>query len=734
MFKPILYYLTLTATAVSLFLLFGLIEAGQPELAKTSLPQCPDTAPCLESAAAPPLDNGHRGLLLLTGLGLGVPLLASLGWNAWLHRRLTQQQQATHDFRQQLAFMQVWIDGVPHPTYVRDRQGLLQSCNASYLESFAARREEVIGKSLLQGLLDDPEQARAYHADYQRVMAQDSPLLRDRPLRLNGEELTVQHWVLPYRDANGQVQGIIGGWVDISERHRLSDSLKAALQQAEAASLAKSAFLASTCHELRRSMNALIGALELLRQRTDNQSQDRPVIEMAYRSARAMQDLVDDTLDIARIESGCLDLAPEWLEPRALVESIVREFDSQARKKHLKLLPTFHSSVEPVDVLLDPLRFKQVLGNLLHNAIKFTEQGQVKIHLDLQAATQPQQVRLMLQVTDSGIGIDEQDQHRLFEPFFQAQARTPSRPDGAGLGLTICRHLCELMQGTLQLTSQPGIGTEVRVLLPLACQPARKPAPLVEPLIAPATRALNVLVIDDHAADRLLLSEQLHFLGHRCRTAEDVEQGFELWCKGFFDLLIVDCNMPGMHGYDLVRAIREHERLESRAACRVLGVTASPRPRERQQCEQAGIDDCLFKPVGLATLSHKLAGLQPRPWNGVFSLKALRTLSRGKPQFALRILTELLHCSYRDRQQLMALPCEPPLQALAELAHKIKGSALMVQAKDLEAQCEALEQAVLQDADRQTLMQRRTALEQAMLKLERALLWQIDQQHSPATT
>ena len=734
MFKPILYYLTLTATAVSLFLLFGLVEAGQPELAKTSLPQCPDTAPCLESAAAPPLDNGHRGLLLLTGLGLGVPLLASLGWNAWLHRRLTQQQQATHDVRQQLAFMRAWIDGVPHPTYVRDRQGLLQSCNASYLESFAARREEVIGKSLLQGLLDDPEQARAYHADYQRVMAQDSPLLLDRPLRLNGAELTVQHWVLPYRDANGEVQGIIGGWVDISERHRLSDSLKAALQQTEAASLAKSAFLASTCHELRRSMNALIGALELLRQRTDSQSQDRPVIEMAYRSARAMQDLVDDTLDIARIESGCLDLAPEWLEPRALVESIVREFDNQAREKHLKLLPTFHSSVEPVDVLLDPLRFKQVLGNLLHNAIKFTEQGQVKIHLDLQAATQPQQVRLMLQVTDSGIGIDEQDQHRLFDPFFQAQARTPSRPDGAGLGLTICRHLCELMQGTLQLTSQPGIGTEVRVLLPLACQPARKPAPLVEPLIAPATRALNVLVIDDHAADRLLLSEQLHFLGHRCRTAEDVEQGFELWCKGFFDLLIVDCNMPGMHGYDLVRAIREHERLESRAACRVLGVTASPRPRERQQCEQAGIDDCLFKPVGLATLSHKLTGLQPRPWNGVFSLKALRTLSRGKPQFALRILTELLHCSYRDRQQLMALPCEPPLQALAELAHKIKGSALMVQAKDLEAQCEALEQAVLQDADRQTLLQRRTALEQAMLKLERALLWQIDQQHSPATT
>ncbi|AZD68497.1 Hpt sensor hybrid histidine kinase [Pseudomonas chlororaphis] len=734
MFKHISYYLTLTATTVLAVLFLGLVEAGQRESGITSTPQCTDTAPCLESAAAPPLDNGHRGLFLLAGLGLGVPLLASLGWNAWLHRRLTRQQQAAHDLGQQLAFMQAWIDGVPHPTYVRDRQGLLQSCNASYLESLAAHREALIGKTLLQSVMDDPGQAREYHADYQHVMAQGRPLLRDRPLRLNGQELTVQHWVLPYRDANGEVRGIIGGWVDISERHRLSDSLEAARQQAEAASRAKSAFLASTSHELRRSMNALIGALELLQQRSASQSQDHPVIEMAYRSARTMQALVDDTLDIARIESGSLALNPEWLDPRLLVEAVVSEFDSQVREKHLKLLPTFHSSLEPVDVLLDPLRFRQVLGNLLHNAIRFTEQGQIRVHLDLQAATQPQQVQLMLQVTDSGIGIDEQDQHRLFEPFFQAQARPLSRPDGAGLGLTLCRHLCEFMQGTLQLASQPGIGTEVRVLLPLACQPRRKPAAIVEPLVAPATRALNVLVIDDHAADRLLLSEQLHFLGHRCRTAEDVEQGFELWSKGFFDLLIVNCHMPGMNGYELIRAIRERERLEPRAACRILGMTASPRPQERQQCEQAGIDDCLFKPVSLATLRHKLAGLQPRPWNGVFSLKALRTLSRGKPQFALRILTELLHCSYRDRQQLMALPCEPPPRALAELAHKIKGSALMVQAKDLEAQCEALEQAVLEDADRQTLTQRRTALEQAMLKLERALLWQIDQQPNAPLT
>ena len=734
MFKLILYYLTLIATAVSATLFLGLVEAGPRQSGITASPPCIDTAPCVEQAAAPPLGNGYRGLFLLAGLGLGVPLLASLGWNAWLHRRLARQQQAASGLGHQLEFMQAWVDGMPHPAYVRDRQGLLQNCNASYLESFAARRQEVIGKTLLQGQLDDPEQAREYHADYQRVMTQGRPLLRDRPLRLNGRELIVHHWILPLRDANGEIRGIIGGWIDISERHRLSDSLRAAQEQAEAASLGKSTFLANTSLELCSSTNALIGALELVLQRSDSQARDRPVIEMAYRSARKMQTLVDATLDIAYIESGRLVLTPEWLEPRALVESIVQEFDSQAREKNLTLLPTFHSSVEAVDVLLDPRRFQQVLGNLLHNAIKFTEQGQVRVQFDLQPGTQPQQVQLMLHVTDSGIGIDEQDRHRLFDPFFQAQAYSLSRSDGAGLGLPLCRHLCELMHGTLQLTSQPGIGTEVRVLLQLACQPPRKSSSVVEPLVARATQPLSVLVIDDDAANRMLLSEQLSFLGHHCRTADDAEQGFEHWNKGFFDLLIVDCSMPGINGYDLIRAIRERERLEPRAACRILGVTASARHEARPQCQHAGIDDCLFKPVGLATLGHKLADLQPQPWNGVFSLSALHTLSRGKPQFALRILTELLHCSYRDRQQLMALPGEQPSRELAELAHKIKGSALMVQAKELEAECEGLEQAVLEDADRHTLLLRRSALEQAMLKLERALSWQIDQQQGAAST
>ncbi|OLF52373.1 ATP-binding protein [Pseudomonas chlororaphis] len=725
MFKLIPYYSTALAMVFWAALFPAPSEAGQRLPATPELHACVGTTPCAEPAATLPGSDRQpdRGLLLLGGLG--IPFLASLGWNAWLHRCRTRQRQAEQALRQQLELMQAWVDGLPHPAYVRDRQGLLLYCNASYLERLAVQREEIIGTSALQGLLDDPGQAREHHADYQQAMAQDRPLSLERTLLLNGQMLTVQHWVRPYRDASGEVQGVVAGWIDISAQHELADGLAAATQQAETASRSNSAFLASTRQQLRAPLNALTGLLELLLQRADGQPAERPLLEMAQRSAREIQTLLDAALDIALIESGQLQLLPEWLDPREQVDAIVGAFASQARQKQLKLLPTFRSSIEPADVLLDPLRFKQVLDNLLRNALRFTEQGQVRVHLELQPSTQARHLQLILQVTDSGLGIDPQDQQRLFTALPRAR---PLSGHGGANRLSICRHLCEQMQGTLQLTSQPGIGTEVRMVLQLACRPAQLPATRAERLVPQPGQALNVLVVEDHSASRMLFSEQLRFLGHRCRTANDSVQGLEIWRAGFFDLLIVDCNVPGMNGYDLTRAIRERERLESRAPCRVFGVTANADSQSRQQCAQAGLDECLFKPVGLASLGQKLAGLPALPWHGVFSLKALYSLCRGKPQFILRILSELLHCSYRDRQQLMDLRCDQAPQALAELAHKIKGSALMVQAKDLETQCQALEQASLQGADEHTLTLCRSTLEQAMLTLERALLWQLDQQ------
>jgi two-component sensor histidine kinase len=198
---------------------------------------------------------------------------------------------------------------------------------------------------------------------------------------------------------------------------------------------------------------------------------DRSAIDVAYHSAKDLLELIGDILDIARIESGHLSLSPERVNLEEIVASVVRIFDGLARQKALELLLEFDSVNPATDVLLDPLRFKQVLSNLVSNAIKFTEQGQVRIVVRLQPGPEADQVDMMLQVEDSGIGISEEDQQRLFEPFAQADATGQSGRGGAGLGLVISRSLCEMMGGNLQLSSQPGKGTKVQMSLRLPTLP-----------------------------------------------------------------------------------------------------------------------------------------------------------------------------------------------------------------------------------------------------------------------
>ncbi|WP_223483807.1 transporter substrate-binding domain-containing protein [Pseudomonas sp. A-RE-19] len=668
--------------------------------------------------------NYHRVFYQIV-IGAGVLLLISVAWNAYMRRQIKQRQAAERALSDQLEFMGSLVNGTPHPIYVRDRQGLLKSCNDSYLETFCARREDVIGKGVMQGALSNVFEAREYQSDYQRVMAEDTPLVLDRPLHIGSRTLTIYHWILPYRDSSGEVQGIIGGWIDISERRQLFDELRAAKERADEANRAKSTFLATMSHEIRTPMNAIIGMLELTLKRIDHGHPDRPAIDVAYNSAKDLLELIGDILDIARIESGHLSLSPERVKLDETVASVVRIFDGLARQKNLGLLLEFSPAKPAIDVVLDPMRFKQVLSNLVSNAIKFTQQGQVRISVELHPVDDPDRVQLQLQVEDSGVGISEQDQQRLFEPF--AQADHPGQPPrgGAGLGLVISRHLCEMMGGDLQLSSQPGGGTQVRVSLNLATLSPERMPELAEPPIHPSAAPFNVLVVDDHPANRLLMCQQLEFLGHRFSVAPDGEAGFKAWKSEPFDLVIADCNMPIMNGYDLARAIRQHEQHMQRPPCTVLGFTANAQPEERQRCKQAGMDDCLFKPLSLTALSRWIAGITPTVHNPAFSLEGLHLLTGGNPTLNQRLLTELLNSNRLDRQALMALSPSNDRQSLLDMAHKIKGAARIVQASRLIDTCEALEKACHEVLHDEEVVECSKSMERAMLELEQALQHQM---------
>ncbi|MGS7253960.1 ATP-binding protein [Pseudomonas anuradhapurensis] len=661
----------------------------------------------------------YRRLAVQLVLGAAVLLLLALLWNARLRLQIRQRQRAERALNDQLAFMRALLNGTPHPMYVRDREGCLQSCNFSYLEAVQARSEEVIGKRLKDSLFAEYEHIRQIEADYLKVMAVGTPLIMDRPLRIKGREMTIYHWILPYRDSLGEVQGIIGGWIDISDRRQLVMELRQAKQQADDANRAKSTFLATISHEIRTPMNAVIGMLELAVKRADQGRVDRSALELAHHSAKDLLGLIGDILDIVRIESGHLTLAPETVDLAALVESVGRIFEGQARQKGLAL-EVMIAPAARCHALLDPLRFKQVLSNLVSNAIKFTEHGQVRINVGLDEACTP--AVLELEVRDSGIGIPADDLQRLFNPFIQANPHSQGARAGTGLGLAICRNLCEMMGGDLSIRSLEDVGTQVRLKMPLQRVDAPTlQAPLPEELDVPDPR-LSVLVIDDHPANLQLMAQQLGYLGLDHASAHDGREGLATWRAGDFDVLVLDCNMPHMNGYQLASAVRTEERHGKRSRCTILGYTANAQPEVRRKCLSAGMDDCLLKPISLSTLSQRLAGIRPRrqqkPRRKLYHLDGLAAVVGHDPNDRQRFLEALQQSLQADLATLMALHPEHDSGAIGEQAHKVLSAARMLEAPELMAACEALEAGGLSTLQ---LRRRRQALARHMCRVERAL-------------
>lgn len=656
--------------------------------------------------------------------GAGLLLLGSLAWNAWMRQQIKQRLRAERALNDQFEFMSALVNGTPHPIYVRDRQGRLQTCNDSYLEAFTARREDIIGKTVLESMLGNTREAAEYDEDYRQVMADDRPLIADRTLHIGERCFTIYHWILPFRDSGGTVQGIIGGWIDISDRRLLIEELSAAKEQADDANRAKSTFLATMSHEIRTPMNAVIGMLELALKRSEQGDFDRSAIEVAYDSARGLLELIGDILDIARIESGHLSLSPERANLRTLVESVIRAFEGLARQKHLALQLHLDDRVS-IDVLIDPLRFKQILSNLVSNAIKFTDRGYIRVQLQVEAGEAPQSLSLHLQVQDTGIGIAEADRQRLFEPFAQVDNGSLHARNGAGLGLVICRNLCEMMGGKLVLESEHGTGTCVHMHLPLtSLEPLHLPLLPAEPTM-PTSAALNILIVDDHPANRLLLCQQLGFLGHQCEQAQDGADGLAQWRTGHFDLVVVDCNMPVMNGYDLAREIRALERSNRLAHCTLLGFTANAQPEEILRCKDAGMDDCLFKPISLNTLNERLARISPLANPPVstplpYDMESLRRLTGGQPMMERALLEQLARSAYEDRLLLNEAAETSKLETLADVAHRIKGAARIIHASTLIDACESLELACTEN-DTSLAIRRAHDVERRLRELEQAL-------------
>ncbi|QPF73534.1 response regulator [Roseateles sp. DAIF2] len=382
----------------------------------------------------------------------------------------------------------------------------------------------------------------------------------------------------------------------------IAEQREQALQSAERNSSSKSRFVAMMSHEIRTPLNGILGITQLL-ERSELAPEQREQVHIVRRSGRHLLTLINDILDLARIESGKLVIEPAALQLREAVDDVCQLLAAGAREKgldfRLQCSPTL-----PGCVVGDAARIKQVLHNLVGNAIKFTEAGSVTVEvgtvLDMRAGT-----LLRFAVRDTGEGIPADQMERVFAPFEQAERsyrlQSP-RPEGTGLGLTISRELARAMGGDLRCCSSPGQGSTFEFTLPLqVCADARPSGPEPAPLTLPRL-AGRVLLVDDSPVNLLVAASMLERFGLAVDQAEDGLQALERMKAGAYDLVLMDCQMPELDGFEATQSWRAHERRQGLTPLPIVALTASAVNSDRQRCLDAGMDDYLVKPFEMADL------------------------------------------------------------------------------------------------------------------------------------
>ena len=538
-----------------------------------------------------------------------------------------------------------------------------------------ARWGEMLGDVAMEGYWDTSSLLdRVHPEDRARVEATTRTLLNSEQQRAvsqhrvrtaDGWLWIESHGMVAEHDTKGRPIRLMGTIADIGKRKQAEAEGERARELAEQASRAKSEFLANISHEVRTPLNALMGLTRLLIDSPLNPEQ-KNWLELMDSSAHALLALLNDVLDLSRIEAGKLSIEYVRFHLHETLHEVAALYAEQARAKPLDFALELAPGL-PAQMQGDPGRLRQVLGNLLSNAVKFTPRGgRIRVTAQPLTAAGTRQRLLRLRVQDSGVGISPKQQATIFDAFTQADASTARRYGGSGLGLAICSRLVKLMGGGIELQSELGQGSVFTVTLPLDEGTATDHAPLSAPIelneVAQAGQrfaGLTVLVAEDHPVNELLMNQLLQRLGCVLRNARDGAQAVTQWSAGGVDLVLMDVQMPGTNGLQATRRIRELEIERQLPHTPIVAVTANAMNGDREACLAAGMDGYVPKPVSPQALMRAMdeallhaAGQPPR----APSRTAPEEADKHSPSAAIALdVPKLLRRLDGDRETLHAL-------------------------------------------------------------------------------